>query len=292
MLEFILRLAARLPLRWLHAAGAVAGRATRRLSPRFAQRLSENLRQSGLAPSDPAGRMRMERRVAAEIGKGVFELIAIWFRPAADARRLMVESRNWDIVDEQRARGRGILFVTPHMGCFEVSGLFAAMQMPFTVLYRPPKLKWLAPLMEAGRTGAGGRIAPTSLAGVRRLLKALKAGEAVGVLPDHVPGFGEGVWAPFFGRPAYTMTLVGRLQKATDCAVILAYSRRLPGGRGYVLEVELLDQDLSGQDGPERLNHAVEGLIRHCPEQYLWSYNRYKVPKGVAPPGQENPPVE
>ena len=177
-------------------------------------------------------------------------------------------------MEAARAVGRGILFLTPHLGCFEVSALYAATRIPITILYRPPKLKWLEPLMRAGRSRGYGRLAPTTLGGVRRLLKALHGGEAVGLLPDHVPGFGEGVWADFFGRPAYTMTLVGKLQKATGCMVILAFSRRLPKGRGFALELEMLEDDLSGPAGARRLNAAIEDLIRRCPEQYLWSYNR------------------
>jgi KDO2-lipid IV(A) lauroyltransferase len=156
--------------------------------------------------------------------------------------------------------------------------------MPITVLYRPPKLKWLEPLMRAGRSRGYGKLAPTTLGGVRQLLRALRAGEAVGLLPDQVPGNGEGLWAEFFGRQAYTMTLVGKLQRATGCAVILAFARRLPGGRGFRLELRAVPDDLSGTAGARRLNAALEALIRGCPEQYLWSYNRFKVPAGAEPP--------
>ena len=284
MLAFLLHALARLPLGWLQALGGVAGRLVRHLSPAFARTLADNLRQSGLAPADALGRARMEARVAAETGKGLFELLAVWFRPAESVSRLMVSVQGWEQVEAQRARGRGVLFLTPHLGCFEASALYAATRMPLTVLYRPPKLAWLEGPMRAARCRGQGQVAPTSLAGVRRLLRALRAGEACGVLPDHVPGFGEGAWAPFFGRRAYTMTLVGRLQRATGCAVVLVFSRRLPGGRGFQLEVTLLDQDLDGPQGPARLNLALEGLIRRCPEQYLWSYNRYKVPAGVSAP--------
>jgi KDO2-lipid IV(A) lauroyltransferase len=284
MLEAVLRLLARVPLRWLHRIGAFAGRMTYRIAPRYAARLTDNVAASGLA-DDPADFVRICSAAVEETGKGLMELPAIWFRPADEAAALVVETHGWETVEAARAAGRGILFLTPHLGCFEVSALYAAMRIPITILYRPPKLKWLEPLMRTGRSRGYGRLAPTSLGGVRQLLKALRQGEAVGLLPDHVPGFGEGVWADFFGRPAYTMTLVGKLQGATGCAVILAFSRRLPDGRGFALELEALAEDLSGPVGARRLNAAIESLIRRCPEQYLWSYNRYKVPAGVQPPG-------
>ncbi|MEO8037691.1 MAG: lysophospholipid acyltransferase family protein [Betaproteobacteria bacterium] len=283
MLEAVLRLLARLPLRWLHGVGAFAGWLTYRLAPRYAAQLTDNIAASGLA-NDPRVFERICRAAVRETGKGLMELPAIWFRSAQEASELVVEAHGWDSVEAARAVGRGILFLTPHLGCFEVSALYAATRLPITVLYRPPKLKWLEPLMRVGRTRGYGRLAPTTLGGVRKLLKALRNGEAVGLLPDHVPGFGEGVWAEFFGRPAYTMTLVGKLQKTTDCAVIIAFARRLPDGRGFSLELDVLHEDLSGSDGARRLNAAVEAVVRRCPEQYLWSYNRFKVPAGVAPP--------
>jgi KDO2-lipid IV(A) lauroyltransferase len=283
MLEALLRLLARLPLSWLHRMGAVAGWLTYRLAPRYAARLTDNIAASGLA-DDPRVFERICRAAVRETGKGLLELPAIWFRPADEAAQLVIETHGWESVEAARAVGRGILFLTPHLGCFEVSALYAAMRFPITVLYRPPKLRWLEPLMRIGRTRGYGRLAPTSMGGVRQLLRALRNGEAVGLLPDHVPGFGEGVWAEFFGRPAYTMTLVGKLQKATGCIVILAFGRRLPDGRGYALDLDILEDDLTGVAGARRLNAAIEELVRRCPEQYLWSYNRYKVPAGVEPP--------
>ncbi len=286
MLAFLLRALAQLPLRWLHGLGAMAGWLVYLASPRYARRLSENLAASAVA-RDPADLARLRRRVVAELGKGALELPAIWFRPPERADALMRAVHGWELVDAARAAGRGVLFLTPHIGCFEIAALHAARKLPITILYRPPKLAWLEPLLRAGRTGGLGTLAPTTLTGVRRLLKALRAGEAVGLLPDQVPGFGEGAWAPFFGRPAFTMTLVGRLQKATDCVVLIAFARRLPKGAGFALTLEALDADLAAPDGAALLNAAVESVVRRCPEQYLWSYNRYKAPRRAPPRPQE-----
>lgn len=286
MLAILLRLLARLPLRWLHGLGAMAGWLVYLTSPRYARRLSENLAASGVA-RDSAELAGMRRHVVAELGKGAFELAAIWFRPPERANTLMRVVHGWDLVDAARAAGRGVLFLTPHIGCFEIAALHAARRVPLTILYRPPKLAWLEPLLRAGRAGGLGTLAPTNLTGVRRLLKALRAGEAVGLLPDQVPGTGEGAWAPFFGRPAFTMTLAGRLQRATNCVVLIAFARRLPAGRGYEMTLETLDGDLAGAEGTALLNAAVEQVVRKCPEQYLWSYNRYKAPRRAPPrPGE------
>src|SRR5690606_1050133 len=136
------------------------------------------------------------------------ETVAVWFATPGRVRGFVTEEHGWDAVQAARGAGRGVILLTPHLGCFEMAAACAAWRMPLTVLYRPPKLGWLEPLMIEGRTRWGARVAPASLRGVRALYRALARGEAVGLLPDQAPQAGEGVWADFFGRPAYTMTLV------------------------------------------------------------------------------------
>jgi len=145
-------------------------------------------------------------------------------------------------------------------------------------------MKALQPLIEAGRGRDRVRLAPANLGGVRLLLKALRRGEAVGILPDQVPARGEGIWADFFGRPAYTMTLVGKLVEATGASVIMTAAVRLPDGTGYAIHFTEFAGIISGDDGARALNAAIERLVKLEPSQYLWSYNRYKVPAGAMPP--------
>jgi KDO2-lipid IV(A) lauroyltransferase len=145
-------------------------------------------------------------------------------------------------------------------------------------------MRWLEPLMHEGRSRGSVRLVPADYSGVRAMFLALKRGEAVGFLPDQVPSKGEGEWAEFFGRPAYTMTLAARLAERPGVACFLAYARRLPAGRGYAIAVRALPEKLEGETPTRRLNRALETLVRECPGQYLWSYNRYKAPKDAPPP--------
>ena len=157
---------------------------------------------------------------------------------------------------------------------------------PITILYRPARQPWLAKVMETARNRPGMLAVPTTLAGVRQMIKALRRGEAVGLLPDQVPPDGQGLWAPFFGRDAYTMTLAVRLAQQTGAAVVLVRCERLPWGRGFVTHFEPLAQPLSDQldVAVVQINQAMEHLIRQCPEQYLWGYARYKQPRAEAAP--------
>jgi KDO2-lipid IV(A) lauroyltransferase len=281
MMAYLLRAFAYLPLWLLHFLGVAAGWATYLGSRRYAARMRENLTASGVCA--PGGCRKVLRQAVAEAGKSVLELPAVWLRPEQRALRLLKKCHGWEHVEAAHRRGKGLIFLTPHMGCFEITSLYYAARHPITVLYRPPRLSWLQPLMEAGRRRGLVTLAPTDVGGVRALFRALRRGEAIGILPDQVPSQGEGVWVDFLGRPAYTMTLAPRLARSTGAAIVFAFAERLPHGAGYELWLEPLSEDL-----PEDLaaaagviNRAVEGLICKKPEQYLWSYNRYKVPKGV-----------
>lgn len=267
---------ARLPLPLLHNLGALLGWLVWLGSPTYRRHLNAHLALAAVGPVRAAS--------IAEAGKGLLELPKIWLRPQAEVVARVAKVSGWELVEAAWEKGQGILFLTPHLGCYEVTAQYYAAQRPMTVLYRRPKQAWLGDLVEAGR-GANLKLAPADLSGVRRLLKALRAGEAVGMLPDQVPGNGEGVWAPFFGRPAYTMTLAARLAD-TGATVLLAYAERLPYGAGYHLRLFPLPQALEGDlaQRAAQINAALEDLIRRCPEQYLWGYNRYKVPAGAAAP--------
>ena len=273
-LRFVFGLAARLPLRVLHAGGALLGWAIYGISPAYRRHLNENLRQAGLL--EP----RIKREAIAAAGQMLAELPVLWFRPHGEVAALVREVSGAEAAYAARDRGMPLLFLTPHMGCFEVTAQYAARQAPITVLYRPPKIEALDPMMREGRTRPGLRLAPADVTGVRELFLALRRCEAVGFLPDQVPSEGEGGWADFFGRPAYTMTLAAKLAERPNIACFLAYARRLERGQGYALVLRPFPGRLEGETPTRHLNRALEALVRECPGQYLWSYNRYKTPKG------------
>lgn len=281
MLTWLLRLFARLPLPLIHFLGIVLGWIIYLTSPKYADRIRTHLKASGISQDDTKFRHILWKNIG-ESGKGMVETFAIWFRPYASALDWVRHCNGWDDVEAALAQGRGIIFLTPHLGCFEITSLLYASRHPIGILYRPPRKAKLEPLIIAGRERGQVTLAPTNLKGVRTLLQFLKKGQAVGILPDQVPSTGEGEWAPFFGRPAYTMTLVNRLAASTDAVVVTAFGERLPWGRGYVVHFEVQPEGTASTS--ERMNAAIEGLIRRKPDQYLWSYPRWKVPRGAPQP--------
>lgn len=272
------QLLARLPLAVLHALGSLLGWVVFAGSATYRRNLRENLAAAGYRDA------RMRRAVIAETGKMFLEAPRVWLRPRAETLALLRGADGIEHYDAARAAGKAIVLLTPHLGCFEICAQAFAERHPITVLYRPSKHEGLQPMIDRGRAQPGVSLASADLAGVRRLLAALKRRETVGILPDQVPGEGEGEWAEFFGRPAYTMTLAAKLAERADVACLLVAGERLPRGAGYVLRIRPLPPALPGESGPRHVNRAIELLVRMLPAQYLWGYNRYKRPAGAPPP--------
>ncbi|MFZ2855587.1 MAG: lysophospholipid acyltransferase family protein [Rhodocyclaceae bacterium] len=281
----LFRILARLPLAWLHALGALLGWLAWLLSPTYRRHMHENM---VLALGEETAK-RVRPAAIVEAGKAMLELPKIWLNPLAQSAARMVAVSGWELVEAAWRDGRGIIFLTPHLGCFEITAQYYSVHAPVSVLYRPPRQAWLQAMIEEGRAREQLHLAAADLSGVRTLLKALKRGEAVGMLPDQAPKVGEGRWLDFFGKPAYTMTLAARLTES-NAAVIMCWAERLPGGRGYHFHLQAPTQPLAGttEERAQQINHEIEHLIRQCPEQYLWGYNRYKHPAGAEPaPGRE-----
>jgi Kdo2-lipid IVA lauroyltransferase/acyltransferase len=271
MLSILLKPLTYLPLRLLHALGAALGYILFYCFPLDKKRAIENIVQSKLA-LNPADTRALACASFSELGKAIFETPMIWQKKEADLLKLVKQAHNWNVVDDALKLGKGIIFLTPHLGCFEITSIYYGAKHPITVLFRPPKLKWLQGLMDAGRSRTGVTLAEANVGGVRKLMQALKNGEAIGILPDQIPKAGEGEWEDFFGKPAYTMTLASKLAEKTGATVIMGYGERLPSGAGYEIHLQKVESIAT----PHLLNKAIETQIAQKPEQYLWRYNRYK----------------
>lgn len=279
---WLLKLCSRLPLRFLQVTGAALGSMTFKLSSELRERAKENLEQAGYA--DP----HLFERVGRNAGRQALESLWVWYRPADTVlSNITISEDAYAIVKEAMASKRPIVFMTPHVGCFEVLPVWLSATFyketgrKISVLYRPPKVGILRKLVGEARQAPGIEACPTTIVGVKRVIRNLKQGHTFGALPDQVPSKGEGVWADFFGRPAYTMTLPVRVAKQFDAIRIFAWGVR--SGRGWHLEVERWDEPLTGvlHEDVTAMNAKIEEIIRRMPEQYAWSYNRYKVPAGA-----------
>lgn len=273
-MSFVFKFLSALPLGVLHGLGWVLGWVVWLASGVYRRRFLTNVKHSGLA-------LRACLGAVGQSGQLVAELPRLWL-----GRAVAVDWRGAEHVQQALAEGRGIVFLTPHLGCFEITAQAYAERFgrgahPITVLFRPPRQSWLRQLVGAARKRPGLLTAPTTLSGVKQLIKALRRGESVGLLPDQVPPKGMGVMAPFFGQDAYTMTLSIRLVQQTGATVLLAWGERLGGARGYRVHVQPLGNALPADltAAAIAVNQAMQDLILQCPGQYLWGYARYKLPR-------------
>lgn len=276
MLRILSNLLAKLSLPTLHQLGAALGCLMWFISNRTAKIQRQNLLQSQLVPIDQLDAMLKSN--AEENGKSLIETLAIWQKADVELLGLVKQVIGWQHVEDALAAKKGLIFLTPHMGCFEITSIYYGSKHPITILFRPPKLKWLQNLMHVGRARPGVTLAEANTQGVRKLMQALKRGEAIGILPDQIPAEGEGEWANFFGKPAYTMTLASKLAVKTGATVIMAFGERLIDGHGFAIHLTRVESIAN----PSLLNQAIEKQISQKPEQYLWQYNRHKVRRHAA----------
>lgn len=270
---FALKLLAKLPLRLVHGLGVILGWGTYFSHQKYAVLIKQNLRLSALSKDEASFKKTLHRNIN-ETGKAFLETFAIWFKDYKQLSHWYQGCTGWEHVNSALKAGKGIIFLTPHLGCFEITSLYYGQFHPITVLFRPPRQSWLMPLIHTGRQRGKVALAPANQQGVKQLLQALKRGEAVGILPDQAPHEGEGEWAPFFGRPAYTMVLASKLAEKTGAQVLMAFGERLSNGRGYHIHISPVEA--GGIATPSLLNAEIEKAIAQCPSQYMWVYDRYK----------------
>lgn len=282
----LFRFLARLPLPLMQGVGAALGWLVWLLSGPYRNRLEANAKQAGLAPPQ-------YRPAVAAIGTMLAELPWLWLRPAHQGVLHLVHWDRVELFEQALDAGKGVILALPHIGCWEMIGQslaerFGPTRGPLVALYRPARKAWLGPLVASSRERPGLKTVPTSVAGVRSLIRVLRGGGYTAILPDQVPPAGQGVWAPFFGKSAYTMTLLARLAQQSGARVLLCWCERRPSGQGYVMHFEPLDAPELQDPGarPEAaaaaVNAGMERIIRQAPGQYLWSYARYKQPVSEA----------
>lgn len=278
-MQILFKILGLLPLTVLHLIGALLGGLVFLLAPKERRRAAENLALA-YPQGVPAG---LAWRSALSSGMALAEMPYLWSRPIERVMAHVDRIEGWEHVEAARARGDALVFLTPHIGSFEVAGQFCGHRLPIVVLYRPPKSAAFEAVMVAGRIRGGMSPAAADNAGVKKLLKSLRRGEAVGMLPDQVPQNGEGVWVPYFGKPAYTMTLAARFTEQPKVTTVLIYVVRAAFGR-YRVVIRPPETPLAGDlaQRAAQINREIEKIVLSIPQQYFWSYNRYKVPNAAA----------
>jgi KDO2-lipid IV(A) lauroyltransferase len=277
LIKAILHLCAYLPLPIIHGIGVCIGWGLLLIPNR--SRLTSEINIALCLPELSTREQRtLFRKSLRETGKTIIETSALWLRPGENALRLIKRVDGNELVEQTIAKGSGAILATPHLGAWEAAGLYGSAQFKITCLYRPLKMQELETLVQTARNRLGGNYVPATTKGIRVIYKALDQGGVVAMLPDQEPQAGTGVFAPFFGIPAYSMVFLARLAARIDTPIIFAWCERLSWGRGYHLHFRAMPEsnhpDLD--TAVTATNQAVENCVRECPEQYQWSYRRFK----------------
>jgi KDO2-lipid IV(A) lauroyltransferase len=275
--QWLLRANARLPLSFNHALGILIGTAFTWIPNKRIHTCRTNIRRC-FPELSRREQNRMIRGAMRHAGRAIVEAGRMWARPPADNIALLRSIEGEELIQQALDQGRGVILATPHLGNWELAGSYVSSKYPLTIMYRPPLMTGLDDMIHEGRESSGGKYVPADGTGVRAQLKALNNGELIGLLPDQVPAEG-GVAAPFFGLPALSMTLLSNLARKTNAVVIFCVVERLSWARGYRMKFLPPDEAITSADTDEsvaRVNAQVEKCILLCPDQYLWTYKRFK----------------
>lgn len=283
LIKAFFRLCALLPLPAAHTIGTCLGGAVA-LYPGRLRSVSRINIDMCLPELDRAQRRQIMRRSLIETGKTAAETGPLWYWRRHRVMKLVHEQRGKEALDAALASKNGVILAIPHLGSWEMVGLHCSAHYPMTSLYRPPRLQHLQSHITRARQRFGARLVPADSGGVRSVYKALARGELVAVLPDQEPKRGAGVFAPFFGHAAYTMTLLARLAQKTRATIFFSYAERLPRGVGFRIHFVPAPHDLHYDDietATAKLNKGIESCVRSIPEQYQWAYKRFNTrPEG------------
>ena len=282
VMEFLIYLISRLPLNFLRSVGRCIGAMIYRFDRRYREEINRNLTRAGIYSAD------MAHAVAREQGAQAVEAPWVWGRSREEVlARCRIDESSMLLLQEALGSGRPIVFLTPHLGCYEVGPMMVAQHWlkgtdrQIAILYRVPRKSYLRHIVGQGRASENIVPASADLKGVRQILRIMKSGGIAGILPDQVPSHGEGVWVPLFGEKAYTMTFPLKLAKQFKAQIIMARMQR--DEAGWCMHAENWTYQLSGDEHRDAaaMNTLIERTILQCPQQYLWSYKRYKCPRGV-----------
>lgn len=286
LIKLLLLILSKLSLRANHWLGSLLGRTLNRFNAELVSISDINLRLC-FPEKSPAERDAIRRASFIEMGKTMAEIAILWRHEPRHVAAHVTQIEGFALIEQALTKGRGLILLSPHLGCWEIVSIYVSQRYPMTNMFRPLKISQLTEAAYQGRSNAGAELVPTDTSGVKKLLAALRRGEIVGILPDQEPGQGGGSFVPFFGIQTNTMTLCSRLAHKTQAEVLVCFAERLPQGNGYRLKIFPTSDAIRGADELKSLtamNEAIEKLIRMCPRQYQWSYKRFRVRPDGEPP--------
>ncbi len=278
IIKVILKLLSLFPLPIAHVIGSIIGYSLATF-PNKSRKVTQTNIQLCFPELSTFHQQQLVKKSLIEMGKSMAEMGYLWLRPKAQCLKLIHRVSGKEHLISAMAQNRGAIIAAPHLGSWELIGLYCSESFPMTILYRPPRLHQLDEMVRTARQKNGAKLVPTTTKGVKSLYKALANGELIGILPDQDPGKNGGIFAPFFNIQTNTMQLLSRLAIKNHTPVIFCYAERMPKGKGFHLHFIPASQKTSDKEpntAATHLNADIEKCIRQLPEQYQWSYKRFR----------------
>ena len=274
MIRLFLSLCSILPLKINHLLGALIGNLLY-ITGSNAKKISAKNIDICFPELKNKDRRLLVKSALIHTGKNLTESGLIWNQTFSKNASYVKNFNGEHYLDN----GKKTILLVPHIGCWEITGRFLAISRKVSFMYKPLKSQKQNDYLFKRRNKGNLTMVSADKLGVLKIHRALKKGELIGILPDQDPGDDGGIMVPFFNNNVNTMTLLAKISKKQDTQVLMFWAERLPKGRGYELNLESVDLSESGgalESQVTSMNHYVESLIRRLPEQYMWSYKRFK----------------
>lgn len=287
LLTGLLKLAGKLSLRSAQNVGAILGLLGWKL-PTESRRVTQVNLDICFPDMPDADRKALGRESMKQTGRTMLEIPLMWEWPVERCLDLIREIEGEELLEQYRADGRGLILLAPHLGNWELAGLYFSSRYKMAALYSPPHLPEFEDYMIQVRGRLGSELVRGDRRGLARLIGLLREGGVAGILPDQSPRGKGNAYAPFFGMEVRTMTLVAKLLQKSGAAVLITYAERLPDAEGFRIVIRECEPGLDDADpvvATGALNASVEQCVREIPAQYQWEYKRMR----HRPPGQPNP---
>ncbi len=276
LIQTVLRILNRMPVAWLHALGPMSAKLIQRRGSNKDRIIHRNL-EIAFRDWDDQSKASLKQQSSIHTACFALETGLIWHGNGVRVDQAISQVLGWDHVESAMASGKGLLLVGAHLGNWELLNLYCMRQLSMAGLYKAPSDSVFNQWIRSARERFGGQLIASGSQSMRQLLRTLRSGGAAGIIADQQPKLGDGVMAPFFGHPALTMTLIGRLANKTGCHVLMASCYRVMG-KGFRIEIRPVDASITDSDpviAATALNASIEQAIRVAPEQYLWRYPRF-----------------
>jgi len=283
----LLGLAGKLPLRTAQLAGRLLGTVAWTFKT-DSRRVTEINLSIAFPDYTDDQRHSMARSSLRHTGQTMMEIPLMWEWPVERCLGLIQEIEGEELLANAKKDGRGLLLLAPHLGNWELTGLYFSSRYRMAALYSPPNIKEFEDYMIRVRGRLGSELVRGDRRGLARLIALLREGQVTGILPDQSPRGKGNAYAPFFGMDVRTMTLVSRLLQKSGAKPLMTYSERLKDGRGFRLVIRECENGISDSDpliATTALNRSIENVVREIPEQYQWEYKRFR----HRVPGEINP---